>query len=163
MIKTGQTNSHSAEAQRKINVRPCAALLMLAACLAFSHAQPAAVAGNEATGRLWRSFLEQYKVDSLKPLDAAALDAKAPAAAIQTGGPKFRSWKPNDQPGFLVMVGAMTAKDASIFQFDRIEETLTALLPQMFLQDERTASAAEFLIASLKEGLPDKGRLQDLR
>jgi hypothetical protein len=163
MIKTGQTNSCSAEAQRKINVRRCAALPMLAACLAFSHAQPAAVAGNEAADRLWRSFLEQYKVESLKPLEDTALDTKAPAAAIQTDRPKFRSWKPNDQPGFLDMVGAMTAKDGSISQFDRIEETITALLPQINLQDERAASAAEFPIASLKEGLPDKGRLQDLR
>ena len=102
------------------------------ACLpASAAAVPAADSGNELAASLWRSFIAKYNEFSLNPLDAGALDTKARAALIGTAGAQFRSWKPDRQPTFPELLDAVMAKDASITKFERTEQTLTALLPQI--------------------------------
>jgi carboxyl-terminal processing protease len=103
----------------------------MVACLAVVHAQPAPDASNEAADRLWQSFVGKYNEFSLKPLEAPALDAKAREVLLATAGPKFRSWKPDNQPTFPELLAAVIAKDPTVPKFERIELTLTAMLPQI--------------------------------
>lgn len=100
-------------------------------CRAEPTADPAADSGTETGDRLWQSFLVKYHEYSLDPLDAKALDAKARAVLISTAGAQFRSWKADRQPTFRELLDAIMAKDPAIPELQRIEQTLTALLPRI--------------------------------
>ena len=103
----------------------------LLACGQMLLAESTPAADNAAADRLWQSFIAKYTEYSLHPLDPQVLDAKARAVLISTAGPRFRSWQPESQPTLLEMADAIMAKDGSIPKFERIEKTLTALLPQI--------------------------------
>lgn len=84
-----------------------------------------------AADRLWRSFIDRYIEFSLSPLDEKALDEKARAVLIESAGPRFQSWTPDQEPDFPSLVAAIAAKDPSVTVFDRVEQTLGTLLPQI--------------------------------
>lgn len=84
---------------------------------------------DTAADLLWKSFQENYRAYSYKPLDPAVLDAKARAALIETSGPRFRSLKPDDKPTLPELAAAMVDRDGSVTEFGRVEMALQALLP----------------------------------
>ncbi len=103
----------------------------LLALTAAVHAEQPPDPESAAAASLWRSFNEAYAKYSLRPLAADVLDEKARAALIRTAGPRFRSWKPDQQPTFPALLDAVAAKDGSVSQFSRVEQTLTAMLPEI--------------------------------
>ena len=114
-----------------INRQGVACLAGMLACVSTLVAEPAPASADAAADRLWKSFNEKYTQYSLNPLDAQTVDEKARAALIRTAGPKFRAWLPSRAPTFPELANAIMAEDSSIPKFDRIEQALTALLPQI--------------------------------
>jgi C-terminal peptidase prc len=108
----------------------------------ISHAMAAVDPDNGAADRLWQSFIEKYNGFSLHPLDAETLDAKARAVLLDTAGPRFRSWKPESQATFPALLAAMLEKDATVPKFERVEKTLTALVPKIDTYGHYRSAAA---------------------
>lgn len=106
-----------------------ACLSGILACLSTLQTVSGSDSGSEAADRLWSSFIEKYNEFSLHPLDEKTLDERARTVLISTAGSKFKSWKPDSKPTFLALANAIMDKDASVPKFERIENTLTALLP----------------------------------
>ncbi len=104
--------------------------LIFAACLILTAASPAAQIDNAADD-LWKSFLENYREFSYKPLTPAELDKQARETLVNVSGARFGTWKPDGYGTFPEMVAEMSASDASVTQFGRIERTLEALLPKI--------------------------------
>lgn len=119
--------------------------VLIAVMTAGAWVSPAIAADeskNETGDRLWQSFIEKYNEFSLHPLDAEALDAKAREVLIDTAGPRFRSWKPENQATFPALLQAMTEKDPTVSKFDRVEKTLAALVPKIDAYGDYKSAAA---------------------
>jgi len=108
-----------------------AAIVLMFSGMAACRAEPAAAAANETADRLWQDFLDKYAALSLHPLDASALDEKAREFLIITAGPRFRSWKPADQPTFPALLTTLIDKDPTVSKFERIEKTLAVMVPKI--------------------------------
>ncbi|MEI6175404.1 MAG: S41 family peptidase [Verrucomicrobiota bacterium] len=123
-----------------------------------SRSKAATEPENDTGDRLWQSFIEKYNAYSLKPLDAESLDAKARAELLSTAGFKFRSWKPENQATFPAMLQAMTEKDPEVSKFDRVEKTLTTLLPKIDTYGHYKSAAS---VAQLKAAMgQNPGKVQ---
>lgn len=115
---------------------------------------PTAVEGQDSSADLlWKSFQESYRAFSIKPLDAGELDTRAKEALIKVSGPRFSTWKAGDKTDLHELVAAMVEKDDSLSEFERVEMTLQALLPEIDRYGNyQSASDVAQLSEALKQG-----------